>query len=87
MADDPWKNTGDLTSQIRKLQTVTPAAVDFARVARAVVILAAGDVTLVPADNATGETFTFVGLPSGTVLPILTRRITAATATVAISAD
>lgn len=87
MIDDPWKNTGDLTSQVRKLKPITPAAVDFARVARVVVILSAGDVTLIPVGNADGETFTFTGLPSGTFLPILTRRITAATATVAISAD
>lgn len=87
MPDDPWKNSGDMTSQIRKLQAVTPAATDFSRVARAVVILSAGDVTLIPADNAVGEAFSFTGLSAGTILPIMTRRITAATATVAITAD
>jgi hypothetical protein len=85
---DPWKTQASPTSCGRRGVVLTPAEADFAvGVAKTVTTLTAGDVTLVPAANADGDTLAFVGLPAGWIAPFQVRRVTAATATVAAVFD
>lgn len=80
---DPWKNMGgDLMSCGRKTAAVTPGSSDLPVYAKALIVLADGNVTVVPADNDVADTVTFTGLIAGTVIPLVVRRVTAATATV-----
>lgn len=80
---DPWKNMGgDLSSFGRRTAAVTPGANDLPTVAKAIVLLTDGDVTVVPVDNGDSETVSFTGLAAGTILPLIVRRVTASTATV-----
>lgn len=80
---DPWKSMGsDLQSFGRKTAAVTPGADDLPTVAKAIVVIADGDVTVVPVDNADADTVTFTSVSAGQVLPLIVRRVTAATATV-----
>ncbi|HBF32660.1 hypothetical protein [Rhizobium sp.] len=79
-----YKNAGGaLQDQARKLQAVTPGSADFPLVAKGLLVLAAGDVTFIPVDNSDTETFTITGLAAGQYIPVITRRVTSATATVA----
>lgn len=71
----------------RKGRVITPAATDLDPIAKSLVLLTAGDVTIVPADNADAATLAFVGLAAGAVIPFQVRRVTAATATVATIED
>lgn len=71
----------------RKARIVTPGATDLDPVAKAVVCLTAGNITIVPLGNADGVTITFTGVPAGFVPPYVVRRVTAATATVATVDD
>ena len=59
---------------------ITPAAADLPDgVSKAIVCTDAGDVTIVPANNANADTITFTGCPVGFVPPFRVRRVTAAT--------
>lgn len=71
----------------RKARVVTPGATDLDPVAKAVVCLTSGNLTIVPAGNATGDTITFTGVPAGFIPPYKVRRVTAATASVATIDD
>lgn len=79
-----YKNAGGaLQDQARKLQAVTPGSADLPTIAKGLLVLAAGDVTFIPVDNADGETFTLTGQTPGQYIPVIVRRVTSATATVA----
>lgn len=81
---DPYKNAGgDLQSFGRKGSVITPGATDLANVVKGLVVLAAGDATIIPVDNPDSGTLTFTGLPVGAIIPYQVRRVTAATATLA----
>lgn len=71
----------------RKARIVTPSATDLDPIAKAVVCLTSGDITIVPPGNANGVTITFTGVPVGFIPPYRVRRVTAATATVATIDD
>lgn len=75
------------TSPGRRAAVVTPGASDLAETAKALLVLAAGNVTVVPLDNDDADTLTFTGLGAGQVIPLRIRRVTAATATVAAMLD
>lgn len=80
---DRWKGASGPQSLGRKIVEVTPGASDLADgVAKTVVALAGGDVTIVPADNDNGDTITFTGVAVGWYAPVQVRRVTAATATI-----
>lgn len=66
---------------------LTPGNADIAGNYKGVVCLTAGNITIVPAENADGDTLSFVGVPAGYVPPYKVRRVTAATATVASVLD
>lgn len=83
-AVDPFKNTsGDLQAFGRRGLTITPGANDLTTVAKGLVVLASGNATIIPVDNADVDTLTFTGLSVGQVIPYQVRRVTAATATLA----
>ncbi len=66
------------------LTPVTPAAEDLpGGIAKTVVALSSGNVTIVPADNGDDEEFEFTSVVTGWCAPCRVRRVTAATATVA----
>jgi hypothetical protein len=62
---------------------VTPSNDDLDPIAKGVICLTAGDITIVPSQNDDGDTLAFVGVPAGFIPPFRVRRVTAATATVA----
>lgn len=62
---------------------VTPGNTDLDPIAKAVICLTAGNITIVPVGNSNAVTLSFVGVPAGFVPPFQVRRVTAATATVA----
>lgn len=67
-----------------KLVAVTPDASDLpGGIAKAVVMLEDGDITVVPATNADDESFTFTGCPVGFTPPCRVRRVLSSTAAVA----
>jgi hypothetical protein len=81
---DPYKNVGgDLSSFGRRGLPVTPGATDLPNTVKGLVVLAAGNATIIPVDNLDTDTLTFTGLPVGAIIPYQVRRITAATATLA----
>ncbi|MGV2188774.1 spike base protein, RCAP_Rcc01079 family [Agrobacterium vitis] len=78
-----YKNAGGgLQDQGRKTLAVVPGNADLSSTAKGLLVLAAGDVTVVPIDNADAETVAFTGLTAGQFIPLVVRRVTAATATV-----
>lgn len=66
-----------------KGRVITPAASDLDPIAKSVVMLTAGDITIVPFGNATATTLAFAGLPAGYIIPFRVRRVTACTSTCA----
>ncbi len=81
---DPYKNAGgDLQAPGRRGAVITPGASDLANIAKSLIVLAAGNATIIPVDNADADTLAFVGLTPGTIIPYQVRRVTAATATLA----
>ncbi|WP_316214307.1 hypothetical protein [Bradyrhizobium sp. SZCCHNR2032] len=81
---DPYKNAGgDLQSFGRRGTVVTPGSSDLPNIAKGLVVLAAGDATIIPVDNVDSGTLSFTGLSAGAVIPYQVRRVTAATATLA----
>lgn len=80
---DRWKGASGPAALGRKIVEVTPGASDLADgVAKTVVALSSGNVTIVPADNDNADTITFTGVQAGWHSPVQVRRVTAATATV-----
>lgn len=67
-----------------RMEAVTPGANDLpGGIAKAVVLLEAGDITVVPATNGDSDEFEFVDVPAGFTPPCRVRRVTAASAPVA----
>jgi hypothetical protein len=64
-------------------KVITPGAADLDPIAKAVICLTAGNITIVPVGNANTDTLAFVGVPAGFIPQYRVRRVTAATATVA----
>jgi hypothetical protein len=78
MASKEWNdNAANQMTFGRKGRVIVPGAVDLDPVAKAVVMLAAGDITIVPVGNANNQTLAFVGLPAGALVPYQVRRVTA----------
>ena len=77
---DQWRGQSSPNSLGRRGVAVTPAAADLpGGIAKAVVLLADGDITVVPADNANADTVAFTGVQAGFVPPFQVRRVTACT--------
>jgi hypothetical protein len=70
-----------------KGRIITPGAGDLDPLAKAVVCLTTGDITVLPNGNADGDTIAFTGVAAGYIVPFRVRRVTAATATVASIED
>lgn len=88
MATDPFASTIKAADSFGTTsRIVTPGATDLDPIAKAVICLTAGDITIVPVGNANAVTLAFVGVPAGFVPPFRVRRVTAATATVATVDD
>jgi hypothetical protein len=88
MADDPYASVASgpesfgLTSR-----PLTPGTDDIDPIPKGVVLLEAGDITVVPAGNGDAGTVSFVGVPAGFVPPFRVRRVTAASAAVVTIED
>ncbi len=67
----------------RRGSVITPGATDLGTIAKTVVMLSAGDITIVPDGNDNANTLAFVGLSAGQVVPYQVRRVTACTGTCA----
>ncbi len=86
---DPHASTSTRVSSMTngsRASIVTPSNdTDLASYAKAIVLLTAGNVAYLPAENADGVTLAFVDLPAGWVSPHRVRRVlvTGTTATVA----
>jgi hypothetical protein len=81
---DPFSSNSPTPSSFGTVGTIiTPGATDLDPIAKAITLLTAGNVTIVPVGNDNADTLAFVGLPAGWVSPYRVRRVTAATATVA----
>lgn len=84
MASPEWNQTANSSDSFgHKGRTITPAAADLDPIAKSVVMLTAGDITIVPNGNATATTLVFAGLPAGYIIPFVVRRVTACTGTCA----
>lgn len=80
MASPEWNATANGSDSFGpRGRVITPGAVDLDPVAKSVVMLTAGDITIVPTGNANGDTLAFSGLPAGYVIPYRVRRVTACT--------
>lgn len=85
---DPYAPFGKSPSSFgTKGELITPGNDDLDPIAKAVVCLTAGNLTIVPVENADGDTLAFVDVPAGFSPPYRVRRVTAATATVATVGD
>jgi hypothetical protein len=81
---DKFATFMDTPDQFGKVGAViTPSASDLTDIPKGVVLLTAGNVTVVPVANDNADALAFVGLPAGYIIPFRVRRVTAATATVA----
>lgn len=84
MASPEWNRGGANAINFgRKGAVITPAATDLDPLPKAVVMTAAGDITIVPDGNSTASTITFTGCPVGFIPPFVVRRVTACTGTCA----
>jgi hypothetical protein len=72
MADTFAKHTRSLTSPPEHAVAVTPADQDLAQVTRALYVGVGGDLAVRMQD---GGSATFVGVPSGTLLPLRVSRV------------
>lgn len=78
MASPEWNQTGGSAQSFgRKARVVTPAASDLDPIAKSIVMLATGDITIVPDGNDNATTLSFTGLPAGYIIPYVVRRVTA----------
>ncbi|TJW14461.1 MAG: hypothetical protein E5W82_10825 [Mesorhizobium sp.] len=85
-AIDPWNVSPNESLFGQKGAEITPSDdTDLATVAKGLVVLAAGTLSFIPADNADGETITYGELPIGYIVPYFVRRVlsTGTSATVA----
>lgn len=91
MADDPYTDTAPgPQSAGRRGRVITPSdSVDLTVVPKALVLLTAGNVSILPVHNPDDEPLTFVGVQAGCPLFYQVRRImsTGTTATVATIED
>jgi len=71
----------------RKGAAITPGSSDISGSPKAIVCLAAGNVTIVPFGNEDAATLTFTGCSVGFIPPYVVRRVTSATGTWATVAD
>jgi hypothetical protein len=77
---DPFASQNDTASGFgRKGALITPGNTDLPNVAKGIVCLQAGNVTIVPPENADGATLPFLDCPVGFTPPYQVRRVTAAT--------
>lgn len=84
MATDPFSSTSKSADSFgTKGRIVTPGTDDLDPIAKAVICLTAGDITIVPVGNDNADTLAFEGVPAGFIPPYRVRRVTAATADVA----
>lgn len=84
MASPEWLRSGQGQDSFGfRGRNVSPADTDLAPIAKSVVMLEAGDITVVPAENANSATIAFSGLPAGYIIPFRVRRVTACTGTCA----
>lgn len=78
MAEPEWNQNGSSNVSFgRKGRIITPAAADLDPIAKAVVMLGAGDITIVPVGNANDVTITFTDVQAGFIPPYHVRRVTA----------
>ncbi len=80
---DPYANfagTQDSFGRIGRI--VTPGNTDLSPIAKAVVMGAAGSITIIPSGNANSVALAFTDVPAGWSPPFRVRRVTAATAPV-----
>jgi hypothetical protein len=78
MASPKWNGgVGTAQSFGRESRVITPSASNLDPIAKAVVMLATGDITVVPRDNEDATTIAFTGLPAGYIIPFIVRRVTA----------
>lgn len=81
---DPLENTSKTAITNGTFgRIIPPSANDLDPIAKSIVTLAAGDVTILPVGNADIDTLSFVGVPAGWTAPFRVRRVTAATVAVA----
>ncbi|ANL02688.1 hypothetical protein [Rhizobium phage RHEph18] len=78
MASPEWNQTGATASSYgRKGRTLAASGSDIDPIAKAIVMLATGDITVIPAGNLDAGTIAFTGLPAGYIIPFVVRRVTA----------
>lgn len=78
MASPEWNRNAARDDNFgRKGAVITPAAADLDPLPKAVVMLATGDITIVPDGNANGATITFTAVAAGFIPPYVVRRVTA----------
>jgi hypothetical protein len=84
MAVQEW-NAGGASAQSfgRKGRVITPGATDLNPIAKSVIMLADGDITIVPDGNDNATTITFTGVFVGFIVPYVVRRVTACTSSCA----
>jgi hypothetical protein len=84
MASQEWnKGAASANSFGRKGRAITPSNNDLDPIAKTVVMLAAGDITIVPDGNDNAATISFTGLAAGQMVPFVVRRVTACSSTCA----
>jgi len=78
MASPEWNGSSKTALSFgTKARAISPGATDLDPIAKAVVMLAAGDITIVPAGNDPSVTITFTGCVVGFMPPYVVRRVTA----------
>lgn len=84
MASPEW-NGGSKTAQSfgTKGAAITPGNTDLDPIPKAVVMLATGDISVVPAGNTSNTALTFSACPVGFMPPFVVRRVTACTSSCA----
>lgn len=85
--DDPHTDTmHGLMTLGRKGRAVVPSdATDIVPYAKAVVVTVAGNLVILPTQNADGQTITFTGAPVGFVPPYEVRRVYATGTTASVA--
>jgi hypothetical protein len=83
---DQWRGQSSPISTARRAVVITPSSDDIP-VAKAIIMPAGGDVTVVPVDNEDADTVAFVGVPPGYIVPFQVRRVTAAEGVVVAAYD
>jgi hypothetical protein len=84
MTNPDWNQTANSAHSFgRKGRVVTPSDNDLKPVAKTIIMLSAGDITIVPVGNANENPLEFIGLPAGYIVPYVVRRVTECTGTCA----